>query len=205
MAKSMSGQSSLFSLATSEGSGNATSSPASEGGATRFAWQDGRTIGSVGRSQRPVSNSRARLAGDRLRLIYGRHSDASLLQAALVSSLVNRCSTLAIGLITSALTWKPWIMPSGRRFCRLWPSVRTISALRFTLRATPTGTANQACASMQKWPGCRDVTVTPEQWCRRMGYPPAWLNCSPSAMPSSRKSRKSSSKRISTHGVRADG
>jgi len=192
MAKSIPGQSSMFDLMTSEDSSSAISSPASADGAMHFAYLDGLTTESAGRSHAPARSSRQRLEADRLRLICGRSSGASSLQTALACSLASKFPTREAGSMASAMTWKRWATQSGRQFCRLAVSASTMRALGFGLSATPTATANQACASMQKWIGCRGVTVTPASWAKRMGYPITWLRCLASAMPSSRKLRRSS-------------
>lgn len=97
------------------------------------------------------------------------------------------------GSMASAMTWRYWTTKSGRRFCHLSLSAKTMRALGCTLSATPTAKANQACPSMRKWIGCRSITeVSPEAWRRRMGYPIGWQHCEPTVMRSIRSSRRSS-------------
>lgn len=192
----MSGQLKMFSQTISEGSSSAISSPASADGVMPSGSLVGLAIGMYG-PVRPRANPRVLPLGAETSLaIGGLNSDGLSLNAALGRSLASRFRA-APGSIASLLTWDVWTTPLGRRFYRLSASAKTISGSGFTLQATPTATANQACASMRKWPGCRGIEVTPEAWGRRMGYPETWLRCLDSAMPSSRKSRKSSSKRIS--------
>lgn len=75
------------------------------------------------------------------------------------------------------LTWKPSITKSGRRLkFRLVPSDSTTGARASGFSATPTETANQGCPSMQKWPGCRNLEMTPSAWERRMGFPAGWTD-----------------------------
>lgn len=180
----MIGQSNLFGPTTCEASSSATFSPASEDGATRSDSLAGPMTASAGRFRVPANDSRARLEAERLRLIGGPSSGASLLQRALMCSLANKLPLPEFGSMRSALTWKPWVTKSGRLFCRLSLSVQTMRALGFTLLATPTETANQACPSMRKWPGCRDINVSAETWGERMGYPASWLRVLDLAMPS---------------------
>lgn len=200
MAKSMSGQSSLFDLTTCEGSRSVTFSQESEDGAPRFVSLDGPMTGTFGPARVRASDSRAPHVGGWWLRIFGRSGHGSSLNADLARCLVNRLSTNA-GQILSYSTWSIWATKSGRRWCRLALSVSTMRANGFTLWATPTSTANQACPSMQKWPGCRGIVVTPDAWGRRMGYPGTWLRSLDSAMPSSRRSRRSSLKPTVTHEV----
>ena len=85
--------------------------------------------------------------------------------------------------VASAMTWKPWVIPSGRQFYRLTVSRKTILENGFTLLATPTRTANQAAPSMRKHPGCIGIEVTPQKWRTRMGYPAEWAECAPMGIP----------------------
>jgi hypothetical protein len=62
------------------------------------------------------------------------------------------------------------------------------------------GTAMEA-RLMSSEPTEKQGALNPEFVSWLMGYPPEWVNCAPSAMPSSRKSRLSSSQHIATlHG-----
>lgn len=197
MVKSMSGQLSMFDLTTCEDSSSVTSLPASVDGVTRSDSPDGLTIEKYGADHLHVFRIPAPPeVGASLRTC-GLHSDDSSQRVALQSLLESRLTRLGLGWMASALTWRHWDTPSGRRFSRLTVSVKTMHANGFTLRATPTSTANQSAPSMQKHPGCRGLVVTPETWCQRMGYPAEWLACAPLETPSSRKSARPSSKAIS--------
>ncbi len=168
-----------------------TSSRVSGDGPSRLSLQDGKAP--CGRVPVPVSRSpRLGAVAQTEMPIFGPHGGSSSLQADLELSLVSRLPTKAAGSIASAMIWEPWITKSGRRFCRLAASAKTISDLGFSLSATPTAKANQNCPSMRKWPGCRDIEVSPDEWGRRMGYPSEWLDCAPTEMPSSRRSRRNS-------------
>lgn len=174
------------------------SSPALADGAERSGLPDGQMIDLFGQVRAPVSRSRARpeankLGGKTLKGISGLIGGASSFNARLARSLVSKLPRQEIGSMKSAMTWKLWVTPSGRQFSRLSVSVQTISDLGFTLRATPTATANQSAPSMMKHPGCRGLEVSSGAWCSRMGYPIMWLSCAPSGTRSSRKSRPSSS------------
>lgn len=190
MAKSIPGQSSMFDLTTCEDSSSVISSPGSGDGPMRCDSPDGQTNGTAGRSPVLVSGFRVRLEAERLQRICGRSSGASSMQIALASSLANRWRRRVPGLIDCALTWQPWDTKSGRRFCRLAASASIMRALGLSLSATPTATANQSCPSMQKWIGCRGVEVTPAAFCRRMGFPIAWLNLPRLETPSSQESER---------------
>lgn len=177
---------------------NVTSSLASESGVMRSDSQDGLTTDPCGPEAAPANHSQVQQEvgtfDKRMKDTCGPIGDDSSLNARLERSLVNRLPLRAIGSMASAMTWKHWITPSGRRFCRLSLSVSIMRALGFTLWATPTVTANQAAPSMAKHPGCRGIIVTPEAWAARMGIPAEWLNCAPSATPLFRKLRPNSSK-----------
>jgi len=91
------------------------------------------------------------------------------------------------------LIWKGSDTKSRHRLkFRLVPSDTITSARASGLLATPTATANQAAPSMAKHPGCSGIDLSPETIERRMGYPPGWTVCEPSATPSCPKSPKSS-------------
>jgi hypothetical protein len=170
---------------------NAISSPASADGPTPSVSPGGPTTDLFGQVRVPVRLSQARLEAATSRQTDGPIGSPSSLQVALEQSLASRLPIRGLGSIASAMTWVHWITKSGRRFFRLSVSEKTMRARGFTLWATPTATANQACASMAKWPGCNGIEVTHEAWCRRMGYPPEWLSLAPSATPSFLKSRQS--------------
>jgi hypothetical protein len=59
---------------------------------------------------------------------------------------------------------------------------------------------------MQKWPGCRDVEMTPEAWERRMGFPAGWTDVAwpLSATPSYPTSPNGLDERSERHARRID-
>jgi hypothetical protein len=175
---------------------NAIFSPGSADGASPLDTLDGQMTDLFGQEVAHVSRSVVRheagTFGGKTGAISGPFGALSSLNARLALSLASRLPMRAIGSMKSAMTWKVWVTPSGRRFCRLAVSVQTMRGLGFSLFATPTATANQACKSMQKHPGCRGIEETPEMWRERMGYPAEWDDCAPTVTPSSRKSRPSS-------------
>ena len=189
-------------LTTCEATINATSSPALADGRSPSDLPDGPTTDLFGRALVPVSHTRAPRTdgvggGMTSDGICGLLGGASSLRVIHARYLVNRLPKSDIGLMRSAMTWKIWVTPLGRRFSRLAVSVKTMCDTGFILLATPTSTANQGSPAMRKkHPGCRNISVSPESWRRRMGYPPEWDDCAPTVMPSSRKSRRNSSKRF---------
>jgi len=58
---------------------------------------------------------------------------------------------------------------------------RTVAPAFGSWLATPTETANQACPSMQKWPGCRawNGRIDPESYEWAMGWPEGWSGLGP--------------------------
>ena len=186
-ATSMSEASSMSSPPISPATTSATSSPASAAGLSPCGSPGGPLTDLFGQVLVPVRLSLARQEVERPRRISGPHGHRSSLQNDLERSLVSKLPNKELGSIASAMTWVHWVTKSGRRFCRLSLSVQTMRGLGFTLSATPTAAANQACRSMRKWPGCADIEITPEAWRRRMGFPPAWDGCAPTATRSSRK------------------
>lgn len=170
---------------TSEDSGAVTFSPGSGVGRLPFDWPAGQTTSPPGPALVRASGSPVPAVGARPRTISGSHSSASSEAPALVVCLANRLTRPGNGWTGSSLILNRWATPSMRAFYRLTLSASTMRASGFTLQATPTAKANQAAPYMRRtWPGCREVVVSPEAWCRRMGYPPEWLNCAPSGMPS---------------------
>lgn len=171
---------------------SAISSPESGSGHTRYAAQDGLTIKRSGPDHAPAKPTQAQQEDETKSLIGGLNGAGSSLQDRLERSLANRLPLRKVGSLASAMIWKHWVMPSGRPIFRLSPLVRTIYALGFTLRATPTATANQAAPSMRKHPGCIGMEVSPESFCKRMGLPLEWLACAPSGTLSTQSLRRSS-------------
>lgn len=184
-------------LESCEAISRSTYSPGSADGRSRSVSQDGHQSAASGQQARRASPSQALLAAVRPVQMtletYGRRQQGSTLQQALQRSLESRLPVEKAGLPARGMTWRKWAVISGQQFYRLAVSVATMRALGFTLLATPTATANQGAKSMQKWEGCRGVEVSPEAWCRRMGYPAEWLSSAPLETPSSLASRRRSS------------
>ncbi len=173
---------------------NAISSPASVDGRLHCASLAGLTTDLFGRALALASPTARPLEDATFARISGLSSGASSWHVALTDILASRLMRRGLGWMASALIWKEWVTPSGRRFYRLTVSVKTMAANGFSLKATPTAKANQDCPSMRKWPGCRGIEVSPEAWCQRMGYPIEWLSCAPLATPSSPSSPRRSSR-----------
>ncbi len=125
-----------------EGIVNAISSPASVAGVTRSGSPAGRTRVRSGLGVAHANHSPKLAAASGL-LTSGTcgqtgigSSDSAALQSALESRL--RATIPATGLIWYTLTWRDWVMPSGRRLCRLAVSVRRISDSELGGWVTPT-------------------------------------------------------------------
>lgn len=131
MAKWTTGQLSMFSPTTSEGSSSATSSPASADGVTRSDSRDGQTTEPYGPEAVPVSRGawRDRAKVPTIRAIFGQPGSGSLRSHALQSSLENRLRArmASIGSTLFTLTWKRWATPSGRSICALRASAHRTS------------------------------------------------------------------------------
>jgi hypothetical protein len=125
----------------------------------------------------------------------GRKCSESSKKADLLGSLVRTLlNSMAWRSSKWFLTWKVSTTKSKRLKYRLVPSDSITGGRASGFLATPTATANQNCKSMQKWPGCRGVDLSPEALERRMGYPEGWSSIDEELleMPSSPKYRKSS-------------
>lgn len=130
----------------------------------------------------------------------------------LQSCLANRLQARLAerGSVLFALTWKTWAMPWGAPICALRASVLRTSGNASTSLPTPSGTSNHGknhvAGRLDEWGGSsnpfRGTNLGRlhlpgfELWV--MGFPAVWRALMPPAMPSSRKSRKSSLKRTST-------
>lgn len=131
----------MFTPTTSGLTPNATSSPALVCGPTPCAPQAGQMIDLFGPV--PVLANLSPRQAKELGLLtsgtYGRTSTGSFksesLQRSLENKLQARMQTLGSTLYT--LTWKPWVMPSGRLRSRLRASVRRTSATEPTGWPTP--------------------------------------------------------------------
>jgi hypothetical protein len=121
----------MFDLTTSARTDSATSSPESAYGRAPCAWLDGATTDLFG----PVpvrANLSARQAQDLALLTSGTSglpgtgsSKSAALQLSLESRL--RAKTQTLGSTLYAMTWRPWVTPSGRSRFRLRASVRRTS------------------------------------------------------------------------------
>lgn len=137
----MSVQLSMFDLMTSVAIPNATSSLASEAGATEPVLLDGKTTGRSGPVAVLASPSPlpGRAKGKRTNAISGLPSPASSASAALQSSWESRLRQRLerIGSTECVLTWKESVTPAGRPLSRLVPSMRPIGAIDCGLWPTP--------------------------------------------------------------------
>lgn len=141
---SMNGASRMCVPEISTASRNATSSPASACGATRFVPPDGPTTDLFG--QVPVlANLSARQARE-LGLLTsgtsGRPGTTSSRSAALQRSLESRlqAATQGLGSTLYRMTWKTWVTPSGRCRSRLVPRALSIHESACTGWRTPMAT-----------------------------------------------------------------
>lgn len=131
----------MFDLTTSAHTDSATFSPESAYGRAPSAWLDGVTTDLFG----PVpvrANLSARQAQDLALLTSGtsgRTGTTSSASADLQSSLESRlrARTQILGSTLYAMTWKPWVTPSGRSRSRVRASVRRTSETGSTGWVTP--------------------------------------------------------------------
>jgi len=122
---------SMSDLPTWAASTSVTSLLESESGRALFAQQVGRMIERFGLDPvlASLSPRQAQAAGWLMSDICGPTGSISSASAALESSLVNRLQTLlhCRGSILFKLTWKPWVMPSGRSHSQLRASAHRTS------------------------------------------------------------------------------
>lgn len=132
----------MSSQATCAASRSATSSPASECGAMPFGLPDGATIDLFGLApaRANLSPRQAKELGLMTPDTYGRIGTTSSRSAALQSSLVSRLQAKLqiLGSTLYALTWKPWVTPSGRSRLRQRGRVLRIFESASTGWPTPT-------------------------------------------------------------------
>src|SRR5215471_1844923 len=130
MAKSMSDPSQMSLPMTCEASRSATSSLASADGLMRCDSLDGPIIEPSGQAVAPVSPSQApaKATARRTRVTSGPSGSGSSQSAALSSALASRLRAQlnTDGSMVFAMTWKEKVTPSGRRFCRLQASARSM-------------------------------------------------------------------------------
>ncbi len=131
----------MFTPTTSGLTPNATSLQALVFGPTPCAQQVGQMIDLFGPA--PVlanlSARQAKALGLMTSGIFGQHSSVSSISAALQQSLESKLQAKmqTLGSTLYTLTWKPWVMPSGRLRSRLRASVRRTSATEPTGWPTP--------------------------------------------------------------------
>jgi hypothetical protein len=140
---------------------------------------------------------------------YGRPTSISSASAALQGSGESRLKRLlpTNGSTLFALTWKEKVSPSGLKVSLLRASApRTTDRVSSGRLPTPSGTsnhgANHVAGRLDEWGGSsnpfrgtslgRVHCPAFEFWV--MGYPETWTRLMPPAMPSSRRSRRDSSK-----------
>ncbi len=137
-----------------------TSSRGSAGGPMLCDLQDGLTLDLFGPDPVPVSPSAQPDDGEASRTngISGPHGSASSRPFDLQSSLENRLRAAvdSNGSTLFRLTWKGWVMPSGRRICALRASV-------------PRTSVNDSSSSLGGWatPASHEAGGTPEQFLAR--------------------------------------
>lgn len=133
----------------SAASRNATSSPASESGATRCDAPAGPTLDLFGQEVAPASHfpAPAKAMSSQMSAIYGRLSSGSSESAALSLALASRLQarTRSLGSTMFQLTWKARATPSGRSIPALRASALRTSGSGFT--SWPTATKEDARAS----------------------------------------------------------
>lgn len=112
-------------------SDSAIFSPGLGGGPSPCAALGGLTRGEFGRVLAPANLSarQARAVGLLTSGTFGPRSTGSSASSSLQSSLVNKLQTVTqnLGSTLYRLTWKPWVLPSGRSLSRLRASVPRIS------------------------------------------------------------------------------
>lgn len=160
-----------------------------------------------------------------IRATFGRRGSSSSRSASLQVSLESKLKVLMDerGSTEFTFSWRKQDTPSGRQISRLVASARLTSAEGFGLWPTPSlddaagrqlgnpiltrnhtwrhrnragGQSRTRIAEVCNHLGRADLAGSGRFRGWLMGFPPAWKNATPTAMPSSRKSRKSSSKRI---------
>ena len=137
----MNDQYSMFPPTTSEATTNATSSQASEDGATPSDSPDGQTTEQSGQDHAPASLSQSQESKKAMPTndTYGPLFTHSSPSADLQSSLENRlrANLDATGSQEYALTWKHWDMASGPQICALRASAHRTSGKDFGGWPTP--------------------------------------------------------------------
>ena len=132
-----------------------------------------------------VRPTAAHLEDARWRMISGRKCDGSW-QMSLPGSYLPRTPNDARS-IARRTTLKRWVTKSAARSFQRQTWVLTTFGPDTGFLHTPTHAANYACASMQKWPNCREFVrvfgkpdPTNHEWL--MGWPIGWTDLKPLAM-----------------------
>ncbi len=190
---------------------NAISSQASADGVSLLGWLAGLTPDTSGLEAVPVNPGARRGAAlvPMIPAIFGQRGSSSSSSASLQASLENRlrAQTDSHGLIACMRTWSEQTTPSGRRICRLTRSGPITNGNGFGLLPTPRCSRGWTNPTVKK---TRNDCVTtkllgapalgmrphPRFIAFLMGFPIAWVSITGLEMPSSRKSRKSSLRRI---------
>ena len=187
---------------------NVTFSRGSAAGPMPLTLPDGRVIDPCGLAVALASLSarQVKALGLRTSGIYGPPGSTSSRSVGLQSSLENRLRQRlgTAGLIELSVTWRAAVTPAGLRYYRRVPRTLAISATGYGSLPTPSGTSNHGtnhvAGRLDEWGGSSNPwrgtelgrTHSPGFELMVMGYPDAWREQMPPAMPSSRRSRRTS-------------
>ncbi len=156
----------MLDLATSTATDNAISSQESGYGHTPLDALACPTTIRFGRALAPANLSarQAREMGLTTSGIYGPTSNISSHSDDLSSFLANRLAarTQNLGSTLYALTWKPWVLPSGRLLFRLRASVRRISATECIGEPRAAGWCTPASRDWKDSPGMATTGTNPD-------------------------------------------